>query len=66
MIVQAKKYIVQDALAKEVAMKTNFLKTRVEQFKNMFRNIFTHGLPNFWDEEGAMIVRMTIFLNANR
>ena len=34
-------------------MKANFLKTRAEQFKNMFRNLFSHGLPNFWDEEGA-------------
>lgn len=23
----------------------------------MFRNIFTHGLPNFWDEEGSMIAK---------
>ena len=37
-------------------MKPNFLKTRDEQFKNMFRNLFTYGLPNFWNEEGAMIV----------
>ena len=36
-------------------MKANFLKTRDEQFKNMFRNLFSHGLPNLWDEEGAMI-----------
>ena len=55
MIAQDKKYIVKDALAKEVAMKANFLKTRAEQFKNMFRNLFSHRLPNFWDEEGAMI-----------
>ena len=38
-------------------MKAKFLKTRAEQFKNMFRNIFSHGLPNFWDEEGAMIAK---------
>ena len=55
LIAQAKNYIVKDDLAKEVAMKANFLKTRAEQFKNMFKNIFSHGLPNFWDEEGAMI-----------
>ena len=55
MIAQAKKYIVKDALAKEVAMKANYLNTRAKQFKNMFRNIFSHGLSNFWDEEGAMI-----------
>ena len=37
-------------------MKANFLKTRAEQFKNMFKNLFANGLPNFWNEEGAMIV----------
>ena len=51
LIAQAKKYIVKAALAKEVAMKNNFLKTRAEQFKNMFKNRFSDGLPNFWDEE---------------
>ena len=55
LIARAKKYIVKDALAREVAIKANFLKTRGEQFKNMLRNLFSHGLPNFWDEEGAMI-----------
>lgn len=38
LIAEAKKYIVKDELAREVAMKDNFLKTRAEQFKNMFRN----------------------------
>ena len=55
LIAQDKKYIVKDALAKEVTMKANFLKTRAEQFKNMSRNLFANGLPNFWNEEGAMI-----------
>jgi len=32
LIAQAKKYIVKDTLAREVALNTNFLKTRVEQF----------------------------------
>lgn len=36
-------------------MKANFLKTRAEQFKNMSKNVFSHGLPNFWDEEGTML-----------
>ena len=36
-------------------MKSNFLRTRDEQFKRMFKNIFDNGLPNFWNEEGAMI-----------
>ena len=55
LIAQAKKYIVNDALAKEVTMKANFLIKRDEQFKHMFKNRFDNGLSNFWNE-GAMIV----------
>ena len=36
-------------------MKANFLRTRAKQFKHMFKNLFDNGLPNFWNEEGAMI-----------
>ena len=55
LIAQEKKYLVKDTLAREVELKANFLKTRAEQFKNMFRNLFSQGLPNFWDEEGIMV-----------
>ena len=37
--------------------KYNLLKTRAEQFKNMFKNVFNQGLPNFWDEEGIMVAK---------
>jgi transposase-like protein len=56
LIAQAKKYIAKDALAKEETMKANFLITMGEQFKHMFKNVFDNGFPNFWNEEGAMIV----------
>ena len=46
-IVQAKKYLVKDALAKEVAIKANFLKARAEQFMHTFKNMFDNGLPSF-------------------
>ena len=52
LIVQENKYIVKDTLVREVALNANFLKSRAEQFKNMFRNVFIQGLPSFWDEEG--------------
>ena len=55
LISQAKKYIVKDTLAREVALKAIFLKTRAEQFKNMFRNVFSEEFPNFWDKEGMMV-----------
>ena len=38
-----------------MALKDNFLKTRAEQFKNMFRNLFSHKLTILWDEEGIMV-----------
>ena len=47
LIVQAKKYIVKDALAIEVLMKANFLRARVEQFMHVFKNFFDNGLPSF-------------------
>ena len=55
LIVQANKYIVKDSLAREVALKANFLKGRAEDFKNMFKNVFNQGLPSFQDEEGTII-----------
>ena len=55
LIVQDKKYIVKYSLAREVSLKEKFLKSRAEQFKNMFRNVFSQGLPSFWDEEGTVV-----------
>ena len=55
LIVQAKKYIVKDALAKEVLIKAIFFRSRVEQFMHAFKNLFDNGLPSFWREEGVMI-----------
>lgn len=57
LIAQAKNYIVKDTLAREVALKEKFLKSTTEQFKNMFRNVFSQGLHNFWDEEGIMVAK---------
>ena len=56
LIDQARKYIVEDALANEMAMNANNLRTRVEKVMHMFKNLFDNGLPSFWNEEGAMIV----------
>ena len=55
MIVQAKKYIVKETLAKEVLMKENFLKARADQFRQAFKFLFDNGFPSFWNEEGIMI-----------
>ena len=61
MIVQAKKYIVKEALAKEVFMKAKFLKARAKQFMHAFKNLFDNGLPSFWNEEGIMISESDYF-----
>ena len=42
-------------MEREVALKANFSKGRAEDFKNMFQNVFSQGLPSFWDEEGTII-----------
>ena len=55
LIMQAKKYIVKESLAKEVLVKENFLKVRLDQFKQAFEFLFDNGLSNFWNEEGIMI-----------
>ena len=41
LISQEKKYIVKYTLEREVALKDSFLRTKDEQFKNMFRNLFS-------------------------
>lgn len=56
LIVQTKKYIVKETLAKEVLVKANFLKARVDQFKNAFKFLFDNGFPSFWNEEGIIII----------
>ena len=36
-------------------MKANFLKARVDQFKQSFKFLFDNGFPSFWNEEGIII-----------
>ena len=56
LIVQAKKYIVKETLAKEVLMKANFLKVRAHQFKHAFKFLFDNRFPSFRNEEGIIIL----------
>ena len=55
LIVREKKYIVKETLAKEVLLKANFLKARVDQFKHAFKFTFDNGFPSFWNEGGIII-----------
>ena len=40
---------------KEVTTKANFLLGRIEDFKALFKDIFSQGFPNLWDEQGVYI-----------
>jgi len=43
-------------MVKEVTTKVNFLLGRTEDFKVLFKDIFSQGLPNFCDEQGICII----------
>ena len=55
MIMEAKKYVVKESLSKEVLMKEEFLKARVNQFKQASKFLFDNGLPSFWDDAGLIV-----------
>lgn len=55
LIAQARKYIIKDRLVKDMSTKANFLLCRVEYFKIIFKDMFSEGLPNFWNEQGICI-----------
>ena len=29
--------------------------SKVDDFRSIFRDVFEHGLPNFWDEHGVVL-----------
>lgn len=37
---------------KGIISKANFMLERIADFKLLFKDIFRHGLPNFWNEKG--------------
>lgn len=44
-------------MMKEVSTKANFLLGRTEDFKVLFKDIFSQCFPNLWDEHGACIAK---------
>ena len=40
---------------KEMSVQANFLLGRTKYFKVLFKDNFSQGLPNFWDEQGICI-----------
>lgn len=45
LLVQAKKYVIKDSLAKEVIAKANHLVQRAQDFKTLFKYVFNQGFP---------------------
>ena len=56
-IAHARKYIVKDNMMKEVTTKAKFVLGRTKDFKVPFKDIFSQGLPNLWDEQGVCIAK---------
>ena len=58
LIPQAKKYIIKEKMLQDATAKTNYMLVRVGDFRIIFRNVFEHGLPNFWDEHGMFLLEI--------
>ena len=55
LIAHAKKYIIKDKMLHNTTAKAKYLLGRVGDFRIIFRNVFEHGLPIFWDEQGFLL-----------
>ena len=58
LLVQAKKYVIKDSLAKEVIAKANHLVKRDRDFKTLFKDVFKQSLPFLWIEEGMLVLEV--------
>jgi len=54
MVLWAKRFIHKHHLMKTVQDKADEMISRVNDFKQDFKELFEDGLPSFWDEEGRM------------
>ena len=41
---------------KNIIAKTNFMLGRIAYFKLLFKDVFRHGLPNFWNGQGLYLI----------
>ena len=55
LIAQAKKYITKVKMLQDTIAKSKYMLSRVDDFRVIFRDVFEHGLPNFWDEHGVFL-----------
>ena len=53
-VLWAKRFIHKHHLMKTVQDKTDEMLSQVNNFKQVFKELFKDGLPSFWDEEGQM------------
>ena len=35
--------------------KEKYILSRIDDFKVIFRDVFEHGIPSFWDEQGLFL-----------
>ena len=52
LIAQAKQYIIKDKMLQNTTAKAKYMLGRVSDFRVIFQNVFQHGLPSIWDEQG--------------
>lgn len=58
LIAQAKIYIIKHKMLQNTTTKAKYMLGRVGDFRIIFRNVFEHGLPNFWDEQGMLLSKV--------
>lgn len=54
-ISQARKYVIKDFMVNNIFAKANFMLGKIADLKLLFKDIFRHGLPNFWNEQGLFL-----------
>ena len=52
---QAREYVIKDFMMKEIIAKANFMLGRITNFKLLFKDVFRHRLPKFWNKQGLYL-----------
>ena len=47
--------MIKDKMLQNTTGKAKYVLGRVSDFRVIFQNVFEHGLPNFWDEQGMFL-----------
>lgn len=62
MIMMEKKAIYKHRYVHSVRNKAKFFHKKVQHFKNKFANLFSKGIPSFWDDSGIIFHKRIIRL----